>query len=124
MKPILIAALTLATLPGFSPNLVVRAVTITQALPEATGLTIRGTITNGYSTTENAVCDNSAFTLFGNGKVYQGVAQCDSSSVAPQAKINFAVVFPPIAPGRYHLRYLRAHDPQYPYEMILVPISH
>src|ERR1700726_3534352 len=54
-----------------------RAIKITEALNDSTGLVIRGTIKNNFSPTQSAGCSSSSFLLVGNGNVYQGVAQCD-----------------------------------------------
>jgi hypothetical protein len=112
------AAVFAATAPP-----VTRAVSVTQAANDATGLTVHGTITNGFSLTQNAECGSSSFLLFGNGKVFQGVAQCDSSAIGPGAKIKFLILFPTVAPGMYHLRFERLHDAKYRYEMAPVVIG-
>lgn len=132
IKALLFAAFALVALTGVILVLNVvaavaapaqRAVKITEAINDTSGLVVRGTITNHFSPSQNAGCSSSSFLLVGMGRAYQGVAQCDSAGITPTAKIGFSVVFPTVAPGTYHLRFERLHDPQYRYEMAPVPIG-
>ena len=96
------------------------AVHFSDGKSDANGAIVRGVIFNNYLKSQNATCDSSSFALFGNRRIYTGVAECSSPSIAPGTKVKFTVVFPPVKRGAYQLRYHRVNDKHFPYEMVIV----
>lgn len=112
VRRVLLVFVACIALVGFaSPNALVVAIRLTDALSTPNGLTVRGVISNNYSVSENAKCGDTSFALLGNGQVYQGLSTCQASEIAPSAKSRFEVVFPPVMSGVYFLRYLKTSTP-------------
>lgn len=118
MKRLLLAMVGLISLQGAAtvPG-TVQALKVIDALSTPNELSVRGTINNNFLAGANATCSDAAFTLFGNGKTYQGTVYCRESAIAPGGKTWFHLTFPPVTPGAYYLRYTKAQSPTLQYEI-------
>ena len=107
--PVVVALVIAMTGPALSKE--PHAARFSDGKSDANGVIVRGVIFNNYLKSQNATCDSSSFALFGNRRMYTGVAQCSSPSIAPGMKGKFTVVVPPVKRAAFSSGFLAALTP-------------